>query len=87
MFSGYTSGDYQSVIFFVDGHVDREMLFAEFEAILDNFVPIPGYADKNVQAVCVGINGQLKIISAVFFCCALTAQAMPITNGTFRCKN
>lgn len=67
MFSGYTSGDYQSVIFFVDGHVDREMLFAEFEAILDNFVPIPGYADKNVQAVCVGINGQLKIISAVFF--------------------
>ncbi len=67
MFSGYTSGEYQSVIFFVDGRVDREMLFTEFEAILDNFVPIPGYADKDVQAVCVGINGQLKIISAIFF--------------------
>ena len=67
MFSGYTSGEYQSVIFFVDGRVDREMLFTEFEAILDNFVPIPGYADKSVQAVCVGINGQLKIISAIFF--------------------
>ncbi|MEZ5539435.1 MAG: hypothetical protein R3E63_05680 [Pseudomonadales bacterium] len=67
MFSGYTSGEYQSVMFFVDGHVDREMLFTEFEAILDNFVPIPSFADKNIQAVCVGINGQLKIISAVFF--------------------
>jgi hypothetical protein len=67
MFSGYTSGEYQSVIFFVNGRVDREMLFSEFEAILDNFVPIPGYADKDVQAVCVGISGQLKIVSAVFF--------------------
>ncbi len=67
MFSGYSSGEYQSVMFFIDGHVDREMLFTEFEAILDNFVPIPGYADKNIQAVCVGINGQLKIISAIFF--------------------
>lgn len=67
MFSGYSSGEYQSVIFFVDGRVEREMLFSEFEAILDNFVPIPGYADKTIQAVCVGINGQLKIISSVFF--------------------
>jgi hypothetical protein len=67
MFSGYTSGEYQSVVFFVDGHIDREMMFSEFEAILDNFVPVPGYADKDIQAVCLGINGQLKIISAVFF--------------------
>lgn len=67
MFSGYTSGEYQSVVFFVDGHVDREMLFSEFEAILDNFVPVRGYADKTIQAVCIGINGQLKISSAVFF--------------------
>lgn len=67
MFSGYTSGEYQSVVFFVDGHVDREMMFSEFEAVLDNFVPMPGYAGKTVQAVCLGINGQLKITSAVFF--------------------
>lgn len=67
MFSGYTSGEYQSVIFFVDGHVDREMMFSEFEAILDNFVPVPAYADKDIQAVCLGINGQLKIVSAIFF--------------------
>lgn len=67
MFSGYTSGEYQSVIFFDNGRVDREMLFSEFEAVLDNFVPMPSYADKDIQAVCLGINGQLKIISAVFF--------------------
>lgn len=67
MFSGYTSGEYQSVIFFADGHIDREMMFSEFEAVLDNFVPVPGYADKDIQAVCIGINGQLKITAAVFF--------------------
>ncbi|MCC7245882.1 MAG: hypothetical protein IT269_09395, partial [Saprospiraceae bacterium] len=67
MFSGFTSGDYQSVVFFVDGQVDREMMYTEFEAVLDSFVPMPGYAGKTVQAVCLGINGQLKIISAVFF--------------------
>lgn len=67
MFSGYTSGEYQSVVFFVDGHVDREMMFTEFEAVLDNFVPLPAYADQTIQAVCLGINGQLKIVSAVFF--------------------
>lgn len=67
MFSGYNSGEYQSVVFFVDGHVDREMMFSEFEAVLDNFVPLPAYADQTVQAVCLGINGQLKIVSTVFF--------------------
>jgi hypothetical protein len=67
MFSGYTSGEYQSVVFLVDGHIDREMMFSEFEAVLDNFVPVPMYADKDIQAVCLGINGQLKIVSAVFF--------------------
>jgi hypothetical protein len=67
MFSGYTSGEYQSVVFFIDGRVDREMMYSEFEAVLDNFVPVPGYANKTVQAVCLGINGQLKITAAVFF--------------------
>jgi hypothetical protein len=67
MFSSYTSGEYQSIVFFVDGHVDREMMYSEFEAILDNFVPVPGYAGKSIQGVSLGLNGQLKIISAVFF--------------------
>lgn len=67
MFSGFTSGDYQAVVFFVDGHIDREMMYSEFDAVLDSFVPMPGYAGKTIQAVCMGINGQLKITSAVFF--------------------
>lgn len=67
MLSSYTSGDYQSIVFFVDGHVDREMMYNEFEAVLDNFVPVTGYAGKTIQAVSLGINGQLKIVSAVFF--------------------
>lgn len=67
MFSGFTSGDYQSVVFFVDGHIDREMMYSEFDAVLDSFVPMPGYAGKTIQAVCMGINGQLKITAAVFF--------------------
>jgi hypothetical protein len=67
MFSGFTSGEYQSVVFFVDGHVDREMMYSEFDAVLDSFVPMPSYAGKTVQAVCMGINGQIKIVSAIFF--------------------
>jgi hypothetical protein len=67
MISGFTSGDYQAVVFFADGHVDREMMYSEFEAVLDSFVPMPNYIGKTIQAVCLGINGQLKIVSAVFF--------------------
>lgn len=67
MISGFTSGDYQSVVFFADGQVDREMMYSEFEAVLDGFVPMPNYISKSIQAVCLGISGQLKVISAVFF--------------------
>lgn len=67
MFASYRSGEYQSVIFFADGKPDREMMFPEFEAVLDNFVPLPSYAGQVVPSVVLGINGQLQIISACFF--------------------
>lgn len=55
-------------VFFLEGDkVAREMLFPEFEAILDGFVPMPVCAGKKVKAVYLIINGQLKITSAVFF--------------------
>lgn len=75
MISGFTSGDYQSVVFFADGQVDREMMYSEFEAVLDGFVPMPNYAGKSVQAVCMGVSGQLKIVSAVFFLITFDAAA------------
>lgn len=67
MFASYSSGEYQSVIFFLDGKPDREMTYPEFEAVLDNFVPLPSYANQLIQSVVLGINGQLQIISANFF--------------------
>ena len=55
-------------VFFLEGDkIAREMLFPEFEAILDGFVPMPASAGKKVKAVYLVINNQLKITAAVFF--------------------
>ena len=55
-------------VFFLEGNkIAREMLFPEFEAILDGFVPMPASATKKVKAVYLVINGQLKITATVFF--------------------
>ena len=55
-------------VFFLEGDkIAREMLFPEFEAILDGFVPMPASAGKKVKAVYLVINDQLKITSSVFF--------------------
>ncbi len=67
MVSSYSAGQYQSVVFFDNGQADREMLYGEFNSVLDNLVPMTSYANKTMQAVLIGINGQIKITSAVFF--------------------
>ena len=57
----------QAVMFFSDNQVVKEMLYPEFEAVLDNVVGISDFSAQQIQAVYVRINGQLKITAAVFF--------------------
>src|SRR4051812_8086725 len=57
----------EAVVLFAGDRVSREMLYPEFEAILDGFVPVPDYKGSAAKAVYLTINPQLKITSAVFF--------------------
>ena len=56
-----------SVVFFDNNIIVKEMLYPEFEAILDHVVAIPEYSDEDVHAVFLQINGRLQVEAAVFF--------------------
>ncbi|PZP25589.1 chromosome partitioning protein ParA [Pseudomonas kuykendallii] len=57
----------EAVLFFDELGVCKQMLFAEFEAVLDGVVDLPGFADRQMRAVYVLINPRLQVRSAVFF--------------------
>ena len=57
----------EAVVFFDHGHISREMLFSEFEAILDSVVPMPEFAHQTARAVYIRIDSKLHITAAVFF--------------------
>ncbi|WP_312961152.1 chromosome partitioning protein ParA [Stutzerimonas nitrititolerans] len=57
----------EAVLFFNDGGICKEMLYPEFEAILDGVVNLPEYADQQMRAVYVLVNGRLQVRAAVFF--------------------
>ena len=41
------SSEQLEAVFLFDGdHITREMLYSEFEAILDGFIPVPDYAGR-----------------------------------------
>ena len=58
----------RDAIAFLDGNiVVKEMLYPEFEAILDNVVGIEEFKNSSATAAFLQINTQLKITAAVFF--------------------
>ncbi len=57
----------EAVLFFDGPCVVKEMLYAEFEAVLDNVVGIQEFAGRECQAVFVKVNRQLFVKAAVFF--------------------
>lgn len=58
----------RDAIIFLDGNrVAREILYPEFEAILDHVVGIDEYKSRSASAIYVRINHRLQIISAVCF--------------------
>lgn len=56
-----------AVLFIREQKVVSEMLFTEFESVLDTFIPLHDYAGQDVSAVYLVINPQLLVTSAVFF--------------------
>lgn len=66
----------EAVILFKGDQIAREMLYPEFEAILDGFVPVPDFKDSSAKAVYLVINANLCITSAVFFLLDFDAKGM-----------
>ncbi|UZE97446.1 hypothetical protein [Alkalimarinus alittae] len=65
---GSLKSDTSVAVFFMEGNtVSRQMLFSEFEAILDGYVGLSDMADKEAKAVYVVVNGQLQVEALVFF--------------------
>ncbi|WP_033416007.1 hypothetical protein [Hahella ganghwensis] len=59
--------DYEAVLFLEDQYVSRQMRYSEFEAILDNVVPLSDLVDTEVNAVYIQMNQQLAPRALVFF--------------------
>lgn len=71
-----SSEQLEAVFLFNGDHIAREMLYSEFEAILDGFIPVPDYAGRLAKAVYVRINSRLCITSAVFFVLEFDVKGM-----------
>ncbi|MFO1387572.1 hypothetical protein [Cellvibrio sp.] len=57
----------EAVVLFTGDVITRELLYPEFEAILDGFVPVPDFKGASAKAVYLIINSNLKVTAAVFF--------------------
>lgn len=57
----------EAVVLFAGDVITRELLYPEFEAILDGFVPVPDFKGSSAKAVYLVINSNLHITAAVFF--------------------
>lgn len=57
----------EAVLFFSERGIAKQMLYPEFEALLDGMMSTPEFADETVEAVFVQINSRLHVRAAVFF--------------------
>ena len=57
----------EAVMFFNEHGVCKQMLYPEFEALLDGVVNMPEFADQQMRMVYVVINPRLLVKAAVFF--------------------
>jgi hypothetical protein len=57
----------EAVVLISGEKIVREMLYPEFEAILDGFVPVPDFKASSAKAVYLCVNADLCITATVFF--------------------
>lgn len=68
----------QEVVFFIeDDEVCKEMMFTEFEAVLDGVVGFSEFSSKNVRCIFAVINPGLNPYAFVFFNLAFDEQGEP----------
>ncbi len=58
----------EAILFFGRGaRIVKQMMYMEFEAVLDNVVGLEDFADQTVRAVYIEVNGYLEIEACVAF--------------------
>lgn len=57
----------EAIVFFSDVAVAKEMFFVEFEAVLDDVVAIPDFANSELRAAFVQIDDKLSVLGLVLF--------------------
>lgn len=67
---------HEAVLFFRGTTVERELLYSEFEALLDGYIPLKDYSDTHVQAVYLTLSPSLMVTGAVFFIVRFEADGM-----------
>ena len=70
----------EAVVFFHDSQIVCEMLYAEFEALLDCVVPIRDFVGTTLEAVYVRLDARLVPQTAVFFLIPFDAEGFPDRN-------
>jgi hypothetical protein len=74
--SNFSSEHTDAVFFFSGGEIVRELLYPEFEAILDGFIPFPDAANTSAKAVYIRVGADLNIVGTVFFLLGFDAKGM-----------
>jgi hypothetical protein len=66
----------EAVFLYQDAQISRELLYPEFEAILDGFIPFPDFANATAKAAYVQIDQSLCVKGIVFFLIPFDASGM-----------
>lgn len=76
MFQDPQTLSHEAVIFFVDGKICKEMMFSEFEAVLDGVVGLSDFAGETIKAAFLIVTPQLKISQCVLFTIRFDRQGL-----------
>lgn len=66
----------EAVFLFQEEQISRELLYPEFEAILDGFIPVPDFANTSAKAAYVQVDHSLCVTGVVFFLLGFDANGM-----------
>ncbi len=80
-------GENEAIIFFDRDQVVKEMLYAEFEAILDQFVGVPDFANQQVHSVYLRINDRLQVTASVSFLISFDGEGFADKNWNIRLQH
>lgn len=67
---------FEAVFLFDQGRLARELLYTEFEAILDGFIPVPDFAGTSAKATYLQLDAELRVVGIVFFLIGFDAKGM-----------